>query len=135
MPERDTPTPDDRDELIDTIDDHDLSWEVDEWWFESGKYEEPRLTLDVTWNPETGEFNADVVSTGTSTEQRERIKNMKALVSRMEADHADGAPVQDVTRAAVSNFGMDPADAHREIDKLRTKGEVYEPKQGRLRTT
>lgn len=131
----DTPTPDDRNELIAAIDDHDLPWEVDEWWYESGKYEEPRLTLDLTWDTETGEFDADVVPTGTAAEQRKRVKNVKGLVSRIEADREDGAPIQDVARAAVSDFGMSPADVHHEVDKLRTKGEVYEPKQGHLRTT
>ena len=136
MAEHDTPTPDDRAELIDAIDNHDLPWEVDEWWFESGKYEEPCLTLDVAWNDDTGgKFDADVVSTGTSAEQRKRIENMKGVVSTIEKGHAEGAPIQDVARMAVSKFGMDPANVHREIEKLRTKGEVYEPKQGHLRTT
>ncbi len=32
-------------------------------------------------------------------------------------------------------IGMDSGKAEEEIEKLRTKGEVYEPKQGHLRTT
>jgi len=132
----DDPTPDDREALIELIDDHDLPWAVDDWSYESGKYEERVLTLDVTWSPDTGgEFDADVVDTGTAAEQRERVTNIKDLVARIEADHEEGAPATDVLRAAVGDFGMDPADANREIDKLRTKGEVYEPKSGLLRTT
>jgi len=132
----DEPTPDDRETLIELIDDHDLPWEVDDWWYESGKYEERVFTLDVTWSPDdTGEFDADVVATGSAVEQRKRVKNVKELVARIEADHEEGAPVADVARVAVGDFEMSPAAVHHEIDKLRTKGEVYEPKAGHLRTT
>lgn len=132
----DPPTPDDRAALIDTIDDHDLPWNVDEWWFETGKHDEPKLTLDVSWNPDTGSrLDVDVVSTGTTAEQRKRVANMKGLISQIETEYAEGAPITDVVRVAVCDFDTTPGAAHKEIDKLRTKGEVYEPKQGHLRTT
>lgn len=129
------PTPDDIEELTDAIESLDTPWTVDDWSFETGRYEESVLTVDVEWDPSSDEFDADVVSTGTSAEQRDRIKNIKGLISRIEADHAGGAPIADVARAAVGDIGMAPDTAHREIEKLRTKGEVYEPKQGHLRTT
>jgi hypothetical protein len=132
----DDPTPDDRETLIELIDDHDLPWTVDDWTYESGKYDERVLTLDVTWPAEeTGEFDADVVATANASEQGERVTNVKGLIARIEADHEEGAPIADVARAAVGDFEMSPAAAHNEIDKLRTKGEVYEPKPGHLRTT
>jgi len=132
----DDPTPDDRETLIELIDEHGLPWEVDEWWYESGKYEERVLTLDVTWSPEeAGEFDPDVVATPDAAAQRERATNVKDLVAQIEADHDSGAPLTDVSRVAVSKFGMSPDEVHHEIEKLRTKGEVYEPKPGCLRTT
>jgi DNA replicative helicase MCM subunit Mcm2 (Cdc46/Mcm family) len=132
----DEPTPDDRETLTELIDDHDLPWEVNEWWYESGKYEEPTLTLDVTWSSDTdGEFDADMVGTGTSAQQRERIQNVKDLVAEIEARNEEGAAIADVARVGVSECGIDAATLHNEIEKLRTKGEVYEPQQGHLRTT
>jgi len=132
----DDPTPDDREALIELIDDHDLPWAVDDWSYESGKYEERVLTLDVTWSPEeTDEFDAGVVATATASEERERVTNLKGLIARIERDHDSGAPLTDVSRVAVSEFDLSPDGVHREIEKLRTKGEVYEPKQGHLRTT
>ncbi|WP_096394373.1 LAGLIDADG family homing endonuclease [Halorubrum trapanicum] len=89
---------------------------------------------DIGVDPETGQFDADVVETGTSKSQRDRIKNIKALIADIEEEYEEGAPVDEVIDRA-GEIGMDPGKAEQEIEKLRTKGEVYEPKQGHLRTT
>ncbi len=89
---------------------------------------------DIGIDPETGQFDADVVETGTSKSQRDRIKNIKGLIADIEEEYQEGAPVEEVLDRA-GEIGMDPGKAEQEIEKLRTKGEVYEPKQGHLRTT
>ncbi|GAA0532014.1 LAGLIDADG family homing endonuclease [Halorubrum ejinorense] len=89
---------------------------------------------DIGVDPETGQFDADVVETGTSKSQRDRIKNIKGLIADVEEEYEQGAPVDEVLDRA-GEIGMDPGKAEQEIEKLRTKGEVYEPKQGHLRTT
>ncbi|MFO8116326.1 MAG: LAGLIDADG family homing endonuclease [Halorubrum sp.] len=89
---------------------------------------------DIGVDPETGQFDADVVETGTSKSQRDRIKNIKGLIADIEAEYEEGAPVEEVLDRA-GEIGMDQGKAEGEIEKLRTKGEVYEPKQGHLRTT
>ncbi|EMA67038.1 LAGLIDADG family homing endonuclease [Halorubrum kocurii] len=89
---------------------------------------------DIGVDPETGQFDADVVETGTSKSQRDRIKNIKGLIADIEEEFEEGAPVEEVLDRA-GEIGMDPGKAEQEIEKLRTKGEVYEPKQGHLRTT
>jgi len=66
--------------------------------------------------------------------QRDRIKNIKGLIADIEEEYQEGAPVEEVLDRA-GEIGMDPGKAEREIEKLRTKGEVYEPQQGHLRTT
>ncbi|WP_435096224.1 LAGLIDADG family homing endonuclease [Halorubrum sp. N11] len=89
---------------------------------------------DIGVDPETGQFDADVVETGTSKSQRDRIKNIKALIADIEEEYQEGAPVDEVLDRA-GEIGMDSGKAEQEIEKLRTKGEVYEPQQGHLRTT
>ncbi|OYR73312.1 LAGLIDADG family homing endonuclease [Halorubrum ezzemoulense] len=89
---------------------------------------------DIGVDPETGQFDADVVETGTSKSQRDRIKNIKGLIADIEEEYQEGAPVEEVLDRA-GEIGMDQGKAEGEIEKLRTKGEVYEPKQGHLRTT
>jgi len=89
---------------------------------------------DIGVDPETGQFDADVVETGTSKSQRDRIKNIKTLIADIESEFEEGAPIEEVLDRA-DEIGMDSSKAEQEIEKLRTKGEVYEPKQGHLRTT
>ena len=89
---------------------------------------------DIGVDPETGQFDADVVETGTSKTQRDRIKNIKGLISDIEEEFDEGAPIAEVLDRA-DEIGMDASKAEQEVEKLRRKGEVYEPKQDHLRTT
>ncbi|MFB6142614.1 MAG: LAGLIDADG family homing endonuclease, partial [Halorientalis sp.] len=89
---------------------------------------------DIGMDPETGEFDADVVETGTSKSQRDRIKNLKTLIGEMEDEYDEGAPVERVLERA-EEAGMERSKAEHEIDQLKQKGEVYEPSHDHLRTT
>jgi replicative DNA helicase Mcm len=89
---------------------------------------------DIGVDPETGEFDADVVEAGTSKSQRDRIKNLKHLIEELESEYDEGAPVEVVVERA-EEIGMDTGKAEHEIEKLKQKGEVYEPSTDHLRTT
>ncbi|WP_135829832.1 LAGLIDADG family homing endonuclease [Halorussus halobius] len=89
---------------------------------------------DIGVDPETGQFDADVVETGTSKSQRDRIKNLKQLIAEIEDEYEEGAPVEEVM-ARADEIGMEQSKADHEIDKLKQKGEVYEPSTDHLRTT
>jgi replicative DNA helicase Mcm len=111
--------------LSDTVDEEDATRSVDI----------VRSCLkDIGVDPETGQFDADVVETGTSKTQRDRIKNIKQLIGEIEEEFEEGAPMDEVLDRA-NEIGMDASKAEQEIEKLRRKGDVYEPKQGHLRTT
>jgi len=89
---------------------------------------------DIGVDPETGEFDADVVEAGTSKSQRDRIKNLKHLIEELESEYDEGAPVEVVVERA-EEIGMETGKAEHEIEKLKQKGEVYEPSTDHLRTT
>ncbi|MEY7850362.1 cell division protein [Natrarchaeobius sp. A-rgal3] len=89
---------------------------------------------DIGVDPETGEFDADIVEAGTSKSQRDRIKNIKQLIGDIEEEYDDGAPV-DIVLERAEEIGMDHSKAEHEIEKLKQKGEVYEPSTDTLRTT
>ncbi|APW96864.1 XRE family transcriptional regulator [Halobiforma lacisalsi AJ5] len=89
---------------------------------------------DIGVDPETGEFDADIVEAGTSKSQRDRIKNIKQLIGDIEEEYDEGAPV-DIVLERAEEIGMDQSKAEHEIDKLKQKGEVYEPSTDNLRTT
>jgi replicative DNA helicase Mcm len=88
---------------------------------------------DVGMDPETGEFDADVIEAGTSKSQRDRIKNIRGLVEELQQEYDEGAPVEEVLDRA-EEIGMTRDKAEHEIEQLKRKGEVYEPSQEHLRT-
>ncbi|MDZ7702317.1 MAG: LAGLIDADG family homing endonuclease [Halobacteriales archaeon] len=89
---------------------------------------------DIGVDPETGQFDADVIETGTSKTQRDRIKSIRALIKEIEGEYDEGAPVEEVLSRA-AEAGIDESKVEHEIEKLRQRGEVYEPATGHLRTT
>ncbi|QLH80580.1 LAGLIDADG family homing endonuclease [Halosimplex pelagicum] len=89
---------------------------------------------DVGVDPETGELDADMIEAGTTKSQRDRIKNIKQLIEDLEDEYDEGAPV-DVVADRAEEIGMDQAKAEHEIEQLKQKGEVYEPRTDYLRTT
>jgi replicative DNA helicase Mcm len=89
---------------------------------------------DIGVDPETGQFDADVIETGQSKTQRDRIKNLKQLIKDIEDDYEEGAPVEELLERA-DEIGLDRSKAEQELEKLRRRGEVYEPRQDHVRTT
>jgi replicative DNA helicase Mcm len=89
---------------------------------------------DIGMDPETGEYDADMIETGTSKSQRDRIKDLLSLVEDIEDEYDEGAPV-DVIIERAEEAGMEASKAEHEIEQLKQKGEVYEPRTDHLRTT
>ena len=89
---------------------------------------------DIGVDPETGQLDADIVETGTSKTQRDRIRTLKQLISEIEEEYDEGAPVDEVLDR-LDEIGMERSTAEQEIENLKKKGEVYEPSLDHLRTT
>jgi replicative DNA helicase Mcm len=82
---------------------------------------------------EDGEFDADIVETGQSKPQRDRVKNLKSIVNELNDEFDDGVPVDEVV-ARAEEVGMDAEKAEHEIEKLKEKGELYQPHTDTVRT-
>jgi len=89
---------------------------------------------DVGVDPESGKFDADVVETGTSKTQRDRIQNIRTLIGEIQQEYDVGAPV-DVLLERGEELGMDEQKIEHEIDKLKKQGELYQPDNDHVRTT
>ncbi|MGM0372778.1 MAG: hypothetical protein ACQEQJ_09815, partial [Halobacteriota archaeon] len=89
---------------------------------------------EIGMDPETGQYDADVIETGQSKSQRDRIRTIRELIADIEADFDEGAPIDEVL-ARAEEVDMDRSKAEHEIEKLKQKGEVYEPTNEHLRTT
>lgn len=68
-------------------------------------------------DPESGQFDADVVEMGQSKSQRERRKQVLAVI-----EDQNGTTVEEVTDI----IDMDEQKVKRDIDSLKQRGQVYE---------
>ncbi|WP_049972503.1 minichromosome maintenance protein MCM [Haladaptatus cibarius] len=89
---------------------------------------------DIGVDPETGQFDADVVETGTSREYDDKEDAIKHLIEEVDENYDKGAPV-DVVLDKASEMGMEPSKVEYVIEQLKQKGEAYEPSTDYLRST
>ncbi|SEA21057.1 replicative DNA helicase Mcm [Haloplanus vescus] len=83
---------------------------------------------DIGVDPETGEFDADVIETGTSKSQRDRIKSIKDVIETVDAEYEGeaGAPIDAIVeRAGVEDISEEKVMD--QIEQLKRKGDVYTP--------
>jgi len=66
--------------------------------------------------------------------QDDRVEAIESMIAELESEYDQGAPVEEVLEYA-QNSGIKESKAEHEIDKLKQKGEVYEPENKHLRTT
>jgi replicative DNA helicase Mcm len=89
---------------------------------------------EIGMDPETEEYDADIIETGTTKSQRDRVRNLLDIVEEIETEYDEGAPV-DVVIERAEEVGIEPSKAEHEIESLKQKGEVYQPSTDHLRTT
>lgn len=93
-----------------------------------------RSLNDVGIDPETGEFDADLVETGSSKSQRDRMKTLESIIDELNREYADGAPHEEVVEEMLS-AGFEREKVEQAILKQRREGSIYEPSTDKLRTT
>jgi len=93
-----------------------------------------RSMRDVGLDPETGEFDTDIVETGTSKTQDQRKRLVLEMTAELEAETENGAPINEILEVCKSD-DYDEDTILKEINKLATEGELYETKAGYYRTT
>ncbi|KAB1197512.1 MULTISPECIES: minichromosome maintenance protein MCM [Haloferax] len=90
---------------------------------------------DIGMDPETGEFDADIVETGRSKTQRDRIRDVLDVIRTLQDEYEDGAPHDEVIERANAEFSMEEKKVADQLDKLKMKGEIYEPRADVYRAT
>lgn len=84
---------------------------------------------DVGIDPETGEMDVDVVETGESKSQRDRIKAVTGILHELESEHSGGVPMEEWLDRC-EDAGIERDKAEHEIEKIKQKGDVYKPNSG-----
>lgn len=77
-------------------------------------------------NPESGEFDADIIETGQSKSQRDRRKLVLAVVSEKDGTTIEG--VADIMK-------MEVGEIEHDVKELKKRGQLYEPEEGILPKT
>ncbi|MFP4654726.1 MAG: minichromosome maintenance protein MCM [Methanohalobium sp.] len=85
-------------------------------------------------DPDTGAFDVDVIETGTSKSQRDKIKVLRDIIQSLADEHSDrkGAPVDEVyTRAEEEQ--IDREHAEELITRMRRQGDLLSPDKDHIR--
>jgi len=79
-------------------------------------------------------FGGDESESGTSEGDQELTDRVENIIGNIEEKYEEGAPVERVIDHA-TELGIDRSKMKSQIEKLKQKGEVYEPATDHLRTT
>jgi len=80
-------------------------------------------------DPETGEFDADIIESGVSSSERNRLQTVKHIINEMAGDGE--VEIESVLDKAEEE-GFDRDEAEDVIERLKRDGELYEPEQGSI---
>ncbi|MFB6202994.1 MAG: minichromosome maintenance protein MCM [Candidatus Nanohaloarchaea archaeon] len=84
----------------------------------------------VGTDPETGDFDIDMIESGVSSSQRNRLQTVKHIIEDL-AGSDDSAEIEEVIELA-EDEGISEDKAEDIIEKLKREGELFEPKQGHV---
>lgn len=103
-------------------------WSIDDWEFVDGNNRTQTLSIELE---RIGQFDGSVVT----AEQSRRARTIKDVIANLERENDEGAPIDEVLNVAVNEHDWNDERVKENIEKLRRLGEVYEPIEGKLRTT
>lgn len=90
----------------------------------------------VGYDKEAGQFDADIVETGSSKSQRDRRNFIKDVIHELQQEYDPGAPQEEVyDTCEAEGYDRDKIENEIEGEKhgLRSKGQIYEPQDGYYR--
>jgi replicative DNA helicase Mcm len=95
-------------------------------------------TIGNRFDSESGEFDANIVDNSVTKSQKDRIDTIKDLLSEMqrgdEYEKAEGVPFSEFKEVALE-YGIEASKIEHEIEQLKRRGEVYEPRSGTVWST
>ncbi len=86
--------------------------------------------MQVGIDPETGQMDIDVLSTGISTSTKNKMFVVRDIIGSIEEKMGDKfVPINEVIKAAEGR-GIDESTVMQIIDRLNREGEVFKPREG-----
>jgi replicative DNA helicase Mcm len=84
---------------------------------------------------ETGKFDIDIIATGISRSQHDRMRTIIDIIKRLCQESKDDMALRaDVIREAEIT-GLESSKVEEALDRLRRNGQIYEPAHGKYRVT
>jgi replicative DNA helicase Mcm len=89
----------------------------------------------VGMDRETGNFDIDIIATGISHSQHERMRSVIDIIKKISDESKDdNAPRNEILIEAEAN-GMDANKVEEILDRMKRNGQIYEPVHGKYRVT
>ncbi|MDD2438733.1 MAG: minichromosome maintenance protein MCM [Methanosarcinaceae archaeon] len=89
---------------------------------------------NVGVDPETGALDADIIASGTSKSQRDKIKLLRDIIKKVSEKHPGGkAPLEEVYLEAEKEHGIDREQAETNFRKMLSKGDLFKPDQKHIK--
>lgn len=104
--------------------------------------EDAKRTIKIVMNclknvgvdPETGALDADILASGTSMSQRNKIKILRDIIKKVSEKHPGAkAPLEEVYAIAESEHGINRVHAEENIKKMKQRGDLLSPDQNHIR--
>jgi replicative DNA helicase Mcm len=89
----------------------------------------------VGMDRETGKFDIDIIATGISRSQHDRMRSILDIIHRLSSEAKDGnASRGDIIREAEID-GLESGKVEEALERLKRNGQIYEPIHGKYKIT
>ncbi|MBN2065684.1 MAG: minichromosome maintenance protein MCM [Candidatus Thermoplasmatota archaeon] len=89
----------------------------------------------VGMDRETGKFDIDIIATGISHSQHERMRSLMDIIQKICNESKDGNAARgDIVQEAEIE-GLESSKVEEALDRLKRNGQIYEPVHGKYRIT
>jgi len=89
----------------------------------------------VGMDRETGKFDIDIIATGISHSQHDRMRTLMDVIQRLSVETKEGNAARgDIIREAEIE-GLESSKVEQALDRLKRNGQIYEPVHGKYKIT
>ena len=89
----------------------------------------------VGMDRETGRFDIDIIATGISHSQHDRMRSLMDIVQKLSSESKEGYAARgDIIREAEIE-GLESGKVEEALDRLKRNGQIYEPVHGKFKIT
>ncbi|MFO8077619.1 MAG: minichromosome maintenance protein MCM [Thermoplasmatota archaeon] len=89
----------------------------------------------VGMDRETGNFDIDIIATGISHSQHERMRSVIDIIKKISDESKDDFAARNEILVEAEANGMDANKIGEILDKMKRNGQIYEPAHGKYRVT